>query len=316
MRYIRNMDAQFKTALRRAGQADSIIDILGRGTVDGEDRQAPQIQTTLGVCLRHRCILQLFGLLPHFLREAAPDILCIQQRLCAALGLIGTAKAHGDPHPVVLLPGAPLQDLHSHLISILCAAFTAAHQLHGDSRAIIRHKFQSAVDPFCGAHQVVMLGQDRQDLALITALHPGMGKLLHQDLIPRHCATGKTAGDEHIALAILQHYKCKILTQLDHLAEQCLFCTAGPHRKEHSLPLADHSLAHQLIQRLHDLAVRSTVPAKTGFQGFYRAGLHLDRMLDLITNCHKYSYSFSTLTSFPHRLPASADSTSNGAPLF
>ena len=84
-----------------------------------------------------------------------------------------------------------------------------------------------------------MLGEDGKDLALIAALHTGVSKLLHKDLVAGHCTAGKAARDEDIAGAVVQHDEGKILAQLDHLAQQGLLCTTGPDGEEHPLPLAD-----------------------------------------------------------------------------
>ena len=89
-----------------------------------------------------------------------------------------------------------------------------------------------------------------------------MLEFLHQHVVAGHCALGEAAGDEDVAGAVLQHDEGKVLAQLDHLAQQGLVGAAGTHRKENALPLADHSLVHQLVHGLHHLAVRATVPAE------------------------------------------------------
>ena len=262
VRHIRNMHAQLKAALRRLGQADGVVDVLGLSAVDGEDGQSAQIHAALTVCLGHLGVLQLLGLFADLIRETAADVLRIEQSLGAALGLVGAAKAHGHAHAVIFLPVAALQDLHSHFVAVLGTALAVAHHPHGDGGAVIGHELQHALHAADGAHQIVLFFQHGQDLALVAALHTGMLKLFHQHLVTGHGAAGEAARDEDIAGAVLQHDKSKVLAQLDHLAQQGLVGAAGTHRKENALPLADHSLVHQLVHGLHHLAVRATVPAE------------------------------------------------------
>ena len=113
-----------------------------------------------------------------------------------------------------------------------------------------------------------------------------MGKLFHQNRIAGHGTAGEAARDEDIAGFILQHHKGKVLAQLDHLAGQGLFGTAGAGSEEHAGLLADHSIVHQLVQSLHHLAVRAAVPAEFGFEVFDGARLILDRVLNFIAHCH------------------------------
>ena len=262
VRHIRNMHAQLKAALRRLGQADGVVDVLGLSAVDGEDGQSAQIHAALTVGLGHLGVFQLLGLFADLIRETAADVLRIEQSLGAALGLVGAAKAHGHAHAVIFLPVAALQDFHSHFVAVLGTALAVAHHPHGDGGAVIGHELQHALHTADGAHQIVLFFQHGQDLALVAALHTGMLKLFHQHLVTGHGAAGEAARDEDIAGAVLQHDKSKILAQLDHLAQQGLVGAAGTHRKENALPLADHSLVHQLVHGLHHLAVRATVPAE------------------------------------------------------
>ena len=269
-------DAQLKAALRSAGQADGIVDVLGLGAVDGEDGQSAQIHAALGVLFRDLGILQLLGFIADFIREAAADILRIEQGLGAALGFIRAAEPHGHANAVVFLAAAAHQDLDRHLVAVFRAAFAVPHQLHGDGRAVVRHELQTALDPAGRAHQVIFLGEDGKDLALIAALHTGMLELLDEDLVAGHRAAGEAAGDEDIAGLIFQHDKGKVLAQFDHFAQQGLLGAAGAHGEEHARTLADHGLMHQSIQRFHHLA------AEAGLQVLDGAGLVLDGMLDLI----------------------------------
>ena len=163
---------------------------------------------------------------------------------------------------MIFLPVAALQDLNCHLVAVLCAAFAVTHDLHGDRRAVIRHKLQPALDAAHRAHQIVLFFQNGEDLALVAALHAGVLKLFHQDLIAGHSAAGEPARDKDIAGAVLQHDEGKILAQLDHLAQQSLVRPAGTNREEHALTLADHCLMHQLIHSFHHLAVRAAVAAE------------------------------------------------------
>ena len=109
-----------------------------------------------------------------------------------------------------------------------------------------------------------------------------MGKLLYQNGIAGHGTAGKAARDEDIAGFILQHHKGKVLAQLDHLAGQGLFGTAGAGSEEHAGLLADHSIVHQLVQSLHHLAVRGTVAAELCLEVLDHAGLVLDGMFNFI----------------------------------
>ena len=284
---IRNVHAQLKAAVRGLGQADGIVDILGLGAVDGKNGQGAQIHAALAVRSRHLGVVQLFGLVPHLVREAVADILRVEQCLCAALCLVAAAKAHGNAYAVILLTAAAQQNLHCHLVAVLGAAFAVPHDLHGDGGAIVRHKLQAALHAVHGAHQRILLFQNSKDLALIAALYPGMCKLFHQHLVAGHCAAGEPAGDKDIAGAVLQHDKGKVLAQLYHLAQQCLVGTAAAHGEEHALALADDSLVHQLVHSLHHLAVCAAIPAELILQIFYGARLILDRVLNFIAHCHK-----------------------------
>ena len=187
---------------------------------------------------------------------------------------------------MIFLPIAALQDLHGHLVAVLCTALAITHHLHGDGRAVVRHELQAAINAAGRAHQIVLFFQNGQDLAFIAALHTGVLKLFHKHHVARHGTAGKTARDKDIAGAVLQHDKGKILAQFYHLAQQSLVCTAGAHRKEHALTLADDRLVHQLIHSLHHLAVRAAVPAEFGFEVFDGARLILDRVLNFIAHCH------------------------------
>ena len=287
VRNIRNVHAQLKASVRSLGQADGIVDILGLGAVDGKDGQGAQIHAALAVRSRHLGVVQLFGLVPHLVREAVADILRVEQCLCAALGLIAAAKAHGNAYTVILLTVAAQQDLHCHLVAVLGAAFAVPHDLHGDGGAIVRHELQAALHAVHGAHQRIFLFQNSKDLALIAALYPGVCKLFHQHLVAGHCAAGEPAGDKDIAGAVLQHDKGKVFAQLYHLTQQCLIGTAAAHGEEHALALADDSLVHQLIHSLHHLAVCAAIPAELILQIFYGARLILDRVLNFIAHCHK-----------------------------
>ena len=109
-----------------------------------------------------------------------------------------------------------------------------------------------------------------------------MLKLFHKHHVAGHGTAGKTARDKDIAGAVLQHDKGKILAQFYHLAQQSLVCTAGAHRKEHALTLADDRLVHQLIHSLHHLAVSGTVAAELCLEVLDHAGLVLDGMFDFI----------------------------------
>ena len=284
---IRDVHAQLKAAVRGLGQADSIVDILGLGAVDGKDGQSAQIHAALAVRSGHLGVVQLFGLVPHLVREAAADILRVEQCLCAALGLVTAAKTHGHAHAVILLTAAAQQDLHRHLVAVLGAALAVPHDLHGDGGAIVRHKLQAALHAVHGAHQRIFLFQNSKDLALIAALYPGMCKLFHQHLVAGHRAAGEPAGDKDIAGAVLQHDKGKVFAQLYHLAQQCLVGTAAAHGEEHALPLADNGLVHQLVHGLHHLAVCAAIPAELILQILYGARLILDRVLNFIAHCHK-----------------------------
>ena len=286
VRNIRNVHAQLKASVRSLGQADGIVDILGLGAVDGKDGQGAQIHAALAVRSRHLGVVQLFGLVPHLVREAVADILRVEQCLCAALGLIAAAKAHGNAYTVILLTVAAQQDLHCHLVAVLGAAFAVPHDLHGDGGAIVRHELQAALHAVHGAHQRIFLFQNSKDLALIAALYPGVCKLFHQHLVAGHCAAGEPAGDKDIAGAVLQHDKGKVFAQLYHLTQQCLIGTAAAHGEEHALALADDSLVHQLIHSLHHLAVCAAIPAELILQIFYGARLILDRVLNFIAHCH------------------------------
>ena len=279
---IGDVNAQLIAATGEPGQADSIVDILGLGAVDGEDGQSAQIHAALAVLLRHGHVLELLGLVPHLLGEAGVDVLGIEQGLGAALGLLAAAKAHGNAHAVILLPGPALQDLHSHLVAVLRAALAVALDSHGDGRAVIGHELQAALDATDRAHHVVLLLEHGKDLALIAALHPGVGKLFHQNGVAGHGTAGEAARDEDIAGFILQHHKGKVLAQLDHLAGQGLFGTAGAGSEEHAGLLADHSVVHQLVQSLHHLAVRGTVAAELCLEVLDHAGLVLDGMFNFI----------------------------------
>ena len=283
---IRDVDTQLKAAFRGLGQADGIVNVLGLGTVNGEDGQCTQIHAALGVLFRDLGILQLLGFIADFIREAAADILRIEQGLGAALGFIRIAEPHGNAHTVIFLTVAALQDLHGHLVAVLCAALAVTHQLHGDGRAVVRHEFQAALDTAGSAHQRIFLFQNGKDLAFIAALHTGMLKLFHKHHVTGHCTAGKAARDKDIAGAVLQHYKGKIFAQFDHLAQQSLVCTARTHRKEHALTLADDCLVHQLVHSLHHLAVRTAVPAELCLEVFNCARLILDRVLNFIAHCH------------------------------
>ena len=210
------------------------------------------------------------------------DVLGIEQGLGAALGFLAAAKAHGNAHAVILLPGPALQDLHSHLVAVLRAALAVALDGHGDGRAVIGHELQAALDAADSAHHVVLLLEHGKDLALIAALHPGVGKLLYQNGIAGHGTAGEAARDEDIAGFILQHHKGKVLAQLDHLAGQGLFGTAGAGSEEHAGLLADHSVVHQLVQSLHHLAVCGTVAAELCLEVLDHAGLVLDGMFNFI----------------------------------
>ena len=279
---IGDVNAQLIATTGEPGQADGIVDILGLGAVDGEDGQCAQVHAALAVLLRHGHVLELLGLVPHLLGEAGVDVLGIEQGLGAALGFLAAAKAHGNAHAVILLPGPALQDLHSHLVAVLRAALAVALDGHGDGRAVIGHELQAALDTADSAHHVVLLLEHGKDLALIAALHPGVGKLLHQNGIAGHGTAGEAARDEDIAGFILQHHKGKVLAQLDHLAGQGLFGTAGAGSEEHAGLLADHSVVHQLVQSLHHLAVRRTVAAELCLEVLDHAGLVLDGMFDFI----------------------------------
>ena len=281
-----NVDTQLKAALRGLGQADGIIDVLSLSTVNGEDGQGTQIHAALGVLFRDLSVLQLLGFLTNLIREAAADILRIEQSLCAALCFVRAAKSHGNAHAVIFLPIAALQDLHGHLVAVLCTALAITHHLHGDGRAVVRHELQAAINAAGSAHQIVLFFQNGQDLAFIAALHTGVLKLFYKHHVAGHGTAGKTARDKDIAGAVLQHDKGKILAQFYHLAQQSLVCTAGAHRKEHALTLADDRLVHQLIHSLHHLAVRAAVPAEFGFEVFDGARLILDRVLNFIAHCH------------------------------
>ena len=279
-----DVDAQLKAAVRGAGQADGIVDVLGLGTVDGEDGQGAQVHAALAVLLGDLCALELLGLIPHFIREAGADVLCVKQSLGAALGLVGAAEAHGNAHAVVFLTVAAVQDLDGYLVAVLCAALAVAGQRHGDGRAVVRHEAQTALDPAHSADQVVFLGQDGEDSALVAALHTGMLEFLHQHVVAGHCALGEAAGDEDVAGAVLQHDEGKVLAQLDHLAQQSLVGTAGADGKEHALTLADDSLSHQFVQSFHHLAVCAALAAELLLQLFDGAGLVLDGMFDFIAH--------------------------------
>ena len=278
------MDAQLEAAVGGAGQADSVVDVLGLGAVDGEDGQGAQVHPALAVLLGDLCPLELLGLLPDLIREAGADVLGVEQGLGAALGLVGAAEAHGDAHPVILLPVAAVQDLDGHLVAVLCAALAVPGQRHGDGRAVVGHEAQTALDPAHRAHQIVLLGQDGEDCALVAALHAGMLELLHQHLIAGHGALGEAAGDEDVAGAVLQHDEGKVLAQLDHLAQQSLVGTAGADGEEYTLTLADDGLPHQLVQSLHHLAVCAALAAELLLQLLDGAGLVLDRVFDLIAH--------------------------------
>ena len=150
--------------------------------------------------------------------------------------------------------------------------------------AVGRHEAQTALDPAHSADQVVLLGQDGEDGALVAALHTGMLELLHQHVVAGHCALGEAAGDEDVAGAVLQHDEGKVLAQLDHLAQQSLVGTAGADGKEHALTLADDSLPHQFVQSFHHLAVCAALAAELLLQLFDGAGLVLDGMFDFIAH--------------------------------
>ena len=109
-----------------------------------------------------------------------------------------------------------------------------------------------------------------------------MLEFLHQHVVAGHCALGEAAGDEDVAGAVLQHDEGKVLAQLDHLAGQGLFGTAGAGSEEHAGLLADHSVVHQLVQSLHHLAVSGTVAAELCLEVLDHAGLVLDGMFDFI----------------------------------
>ena len=279
---IRNVDAQLKAAVRSLGQADGIVDVLGLGAVDGEDGQGTQVHAALTVGLGNRHVLKLFGFFPHLIRETAADVLGVEQSLGAALGLVRAAKPHGNTHAVVFLTVAAHEDLHSDLVAVLGTALAIPHELHGNGRAVVRDEFQTAIHPAGRAHQVIFLGEDGKDLALITALHTGVGKLLHQHFIARHGTAGKAARNKDITGAIVQHNKGKVLPQLDHLAQQGFLRAARADGEEHALLLADDRLMHQLVQCFHHLAVRTAVSAKLRFQILDGAGLVLDRMFNFI----------------------------------
>ena len=279
---VRNVDAQLKAALRGAGQADGIVDVLGLGAVDGEDGQGTQVHAALAVLLRNRHIFELLCFFADLVREAGMDIAGVEQRLGAALGLVTAAEPHGHADAVVFLPVAAHQDLDGYLVAVLGTAFAVPHELHGDGRAVVRHELQAALDPADRTHEVVLLGEDGEDRALVAALHTGMLKLLDKDLVAGHCAAGEAAGDEDIAGLILQHDEGKVLAQLDHLTQQRLFGTAGAHGKEHARTLADDGIVHQRIQCLHHLAVGPAVAAEAGLQVLDSAGLILDGMFHFI----------------------------------
>jgi len=279
---VRNVDAQLKAALRSAGQADGIVDVLGLGAVDGEDGQSAQVHAALAVLFRNGHALKLLGFLADFVREAGVDIAGVEQRLGAALGFIRAAEPHGHADAVVFLAAAAHQDLDRHLVAVPGTAFAVPHQLHGDGRAVVRHELQTALDPAGRAHQVVLLGKHREDGTLVAALHTGMLELLDEDLVAGHRAAGEAAGDEDIAGLIFQHDKGKVLAQFDYFAQQGLLGAAGAHGEEHARTLADHGLMHQSIQRFHHLAVCPAVAAEAGLQVLDGAGLVLDGMLDLI----------------------------------
>ena len=183
---------------------------------------------------------------------------------------------------MVFLTVAAHEDLHSDLVAVLGTALAIPHELHGNGRAVVRDEFQTAIHPAGRAHQVIFLGEDGKDLALITALHTGVGKLLHQHLIARHGTAGKAARNKDITGAIVQHNKGKVLPQLDHLAQQGFLRAARADGEEHTLLLADDRLMHQLVQCFHHLAVRAAVSAKLRFQILDGAGLVLDRMFNFI----------------------------------
>ena len=292
------MHPQLK-AVRGLVQADGVVDVLGLGAVDGEDGQGAQVHPALGVGVGDSGPFQFFGFLPHRLGEADVDVPGIQQGLGAALGLLAGAEPHDHRHPVVLLAHPAGADLHGDLIAVLGAALAVPQDLHRDGGTVVRHEHQLAADAAGGAHQIVLLFQHGQDLALVAALHAGMGQLFHQDAVAGHGALHQPAGDEDIARTVLQHGKPKVFAQLDQGAGQGLVLAARPHREKDALGLADHSLPDQLVQRFHHFAVGGAVPAEFGLQVPDGAGLHLDGPLDLISHWHTGKFSFTSFGAPP-----------------
>ena len=261
--HVRNVNAQL-VAVAHLGQAHRVVNVLGGGRVDGKDGQGAQVQATLHVLFPHLGALQLDGFRLHGIGEMLGQAMGIQNGLGAALGLVGTAEAHGHAHAVLLVAAAAAQDLHRSLLARLYAAVGALldEQLHG--RAGIRLQIQAVAALFLahGAHKGVFLFGDVGDLALIAALHTGVVKLVHQHLVAGHGALQAAAGDEDIAGQVLPHGKAEGAAQLHNGAGDAVLRLRGGHRRVAGQVVGAHflhqlALAHQVVQLPHHLALHA-----------------------------------------------------------
>lgn len=129
----------------------------------------------------------------------------IQQCLCALLGLLGAAEAHGYARPVVLVGIAALQNLHRSLFTVARAAVGALFDIDGAVRTRVRHQRQPALNGLHRSGKAVVFLHHGQHLALGTSplradarnsdtssVSPGMAPIRYLPGMKISCPSGCT----------------------------------------------------------------------------------------------------------------------------
>ena len=245
MAHVRDVYAQ---PVSRIGlfQGNGVVDVFRLGGIYGEDRHAAVIPAARRLFFPHGRALVFFRFSLCLEREMAREPRAIQQCLCALLGLLGAAEAHGYARPVVLVGIAALQNLHRSLFTVARAAVGALFDIDGAVRTRVRHQRQPALNGLHRSGKAVVFLHHGQHLALGRALYARMLEQRHQQRVAGHGSHQVFARNEDILpVGLHRPREAKLARQLHQRTLHGVPCF----RVRHGV----HALAAHHLVPLHQL---------------------------------------------------------------
>ena len=166
-------------------QRNGIVQVLGLGTVNGEDRGFPQVQTLCVFLLRNGSICQLVGFGNDFFRKVHVDTAngnhCFGTDACTG----ADTKAEHDLDLVLGVPLTAVNHFCQHLFALVIDHAVLSLDLNGSLGHGVRTEHQLAVVLNDNAgHLAVRFLQNRQHFAF--RLAAAGGNVADEDTVPGH----------------------------------------------------------------------------------------------------------------------------------